>query len=283
MLGLAFLPFLLNPAKRYITNNRIVNNGKKPGEGFLTSNWKRAGEDIVKDSVNVYYRGKRVKGIDAPSFHEIERPVYADKNRLYFTNSNVLYGKHKLAPLKGNYDLNSFESLDYYSTAYKDKNGIYVKRNRFQILPTKKPLKKVNIPELDLASFKSLKTPNWHADTNHVYFARYGKIKLCKNIDHSSFKILSHIVSKDKNHVYYLTHFAQTKDKKITSNANYRILNGADAATFVKCKNSHIIKKELMVYKDKYGSWVNELRTVRAGKRAKKIVNYLARSEIKCE
>ena len=285
-LPILFNPIILSYPVKYTEHNGIVYFGDEAVEGINAGEWKITGEDIVKDSLNVFYRGKRVEGIDAATFHEVERPIYADKHRLYYTNSNVLYGRHKLQSLKGEYDIESFEALGYYSAAYKDKNGIYIQRNRLRVFPTSTPLKKINVEKLDISSFRSLETPGWHVDNNHVYFVSYGEIKHCAEIDRASFEVVSPVVSKDKNNVYYLTHYAQTKEKEITSKDGYAILAGADANTFVKCSNgSTLVNKGRTLYSDKYGSWVYELRTIRKGGRRKApvTISFLVRSAEKCK
>lgn len=288
ILILLFLPILFNPSilshpKKYTERNEAVYYGDKEVKGIDINSWKMAGVDIAKDSFNVFYQGKMVEGIDAATFHEIEKPIYADSQQLYFVNSNVLYGKHKLQPLKGDYDLASFEALGYYSAAYRDKKGIYIQRNRLQIFPTSNPLKQINNTEIDIKSFRSLEVPYWHVDTNRVYFVSYGTIIPCYEIDRASFEIVSSVVAKDKNHVYYFAHYAQTKEKKITSKERYAILAGADAPTFEKCNNSSLIDKGRTIYKDKHGSWVYELRSVRKRRNVRITINFFVRSNIECE
>src|SRR5690606_25418749 len=130
-------------------------------------------------------------------------------------------------PLEGDFDKASFHSLGYHTTLFADKSNLYA----IDAFATP-PLKKVTIDGMDMATLESLSN-YWLRDKARIYFEDFGDIKVCSEIDAATFEVLNYLVVKDKSKVYYITHNLKTEEKDATERAEYAVLEGADAATFV--------------------------------------------------
>jgi len=80
--------------------------------------------EIIKDSLHVFYKGKIVKGIDAPTFEKLPSTefFYRDKNALYFERWGI-FTIHKLVKLDKEFDVKTMKSLGIYSLILRDKSG----------------------------------------------------------------------------------------------------------------------------------------------------------------
>ena len=147
-------------------------------------------------------------------------------------------------PLKGDYDIATFHQIA--NSYYRDKNSLY--HLEINMLDgSKEPLRKVVVPGLDIATFETVDSYYWYKDANRVYFSTWDELRPCEEIDRNTFEVLSLEVSKDKNHVYYLTRNLKSEDKKATQKDNYAILEGAHAPSFYKIDNKN--------YADKNTEW----------------------------
>ena len=243
VLFLTFLPFLINPETFYERKGDKVFYGSKEMVDVNIEEVEQLGYKVIKDSSYVYYKGEILEWADRATFELIREPFYMDKNGVYYETSG-LYNKHKIVPLSGEYDIETFQKIA--SFYYKDKNNLY--HLDINILAgNKEPLRKVVVPGLDVETFETVDSHYWYKDKNKVYFSTWDELRPCNEIDHNTFEVLSIIVSKDKNHVYYLTRNLKTEDKKGTKKDDYAILKGAHAPSFYKIDHEN--------YADENATW----------------------------
>ena len=236
ILFFTILPFFINPEAFYERKGDKIFYGSKEVVGVNVNEAEQLGYKVIKDSSYVYYKGEILEWADRATFELIREPFYMDKNGVYYETSG-LYSKHKIVPLKGEYDIATFRKIaEFY---YKDKNNLY--HLDIDILAgNKEPLRKVVVSGLDIETFEYIEHSHyWYKDKNKVYFSTWDELKPCDEIDRNTFEVLSFEVSKDKNHVYYLTRNLKTDDKKATKKDNYAILKGAHAPSFYKIDNKN--------------------------------------------
>ena len=227
---LTLLPFFINREAFYEREGDRIFYGKKELVGVDIKEVEQLGYKVIKDSSHVYYKGEILEWADRATFELIREPFYMDKNGIYYETSNF-FSKNKIVPLTGEYDAATFHQIaNYY---YKDKNNLY--HLEINILDGRKePLRKVIVPELDIATFETVDSYYWYRDKNKVYFSTWDELRPCNEIDRNTFVVLSLEVAKDKNHVYYLTRDLESEDKKATKRDDYAILEGAHAPSFYK-------------------------------------------------
>lgn len=241
LLSLLIALFLMNSKEFYEVRDNKVFFGKMEMVGVNPDSCHQFSYNVIKDSSHIYFQGKVLDWADHATFRSLERIFYADKNGIYYEKNN-LFSKDRLLPLEGNYDKASFKELGGFF--YKDKNNIY--HMDINILSNKEPLRKIELPNLDVASFIVLEH-NWAADSKTVYFSTWGNLRPCPEIDRPTFEVLDWQVAKDKNNVYYLTRNLKSEGHSATENENYAILTGADASTFERIGTRK--------YRDKNTEW----------------------------
>lgn len=241
LIFLLILPFFINKKAFYDERDGKVYFGSKELAGVKESEFTNMGYNVAKDCTHIFFRGEVVDFVDRKTFRSVGANMfYADKNGLYY-ESNEMYSKNKLKSLEGDYDRATFHQLGY-SNYYKDNKNVFT----ISIFG-KDPLKKIDIPNLDLASFEEL-NHMWYADKNSIYFASYDNIKRSTEIDRASFEVLTGRVAKDKNNVYYLTFELKSDDKKSSDKMDeYAILKNADAPTFIRMTDEE--------FRDKNTTW----------------------------
>ena len=241
--AITILPFFINREAFYNRDGNKIFYGNKELVGVNIKEVEQLGYKILKDSSHVYYKDEILEWADRPTFVLIREPFYMDKNGIYYETSG-LFSKHKIVPLAGEYDAATFCQIA--SFYYKDKNNLY--HLEINILDgNKEPLRKVVVPGLDITTFEAIDSHYWYRDKNKVYFSTWDELRPCDEIDRNTFEVLSLEVSKDKNHVYYLTRDLKSDEKKATKNDNYAILEGAHAPSFYKIDNRN--------YADKNTEW----------------------------
>ncbi|UIR57346.1 DKNYY domain-containing protein [Sphingobacterium sp. SRCM116780] len=241
LMGGMILPFFINPKAFYDIKDGKVYFGNKELTHMNAKEFKTIDYTIAVDCTRVYYKGEPVNFMDRKTFKDLSRGFYADKNGLYFEKTSF-YSKHKIVPLEGSYDKASFHSLGYQTTLFADKSNLYA----LDVF-AESPLKKVTMDGMDMTTLESVSS-YWLQDKARIYFEDFGEIKVCPEIDATTFEVLSYRVVKDKKRVYYITQGLKTEEKNATERADYAVLEGADAATFVM-----INEKE---YRDKNQEWV---------------------------
>ncbi|NDW08737.1 DKNYY domain-containing protein [Dysgonomonas sp. 520] len=245
VLGALILPFFINPKAFYENKEGKIYFGSTELVGVKPEEARTISYHVLLDSTHVYYKDQILEWADRATFQCLREPFYMDKNGVYFETSH-LYKKNRIVPLEGDYDKATFQSVGKYTTTFfKDKNSLY--QLEIQIIGGGDPLKKIEVPGLDIASFENLEHNYWYADKNTIYFSPWDKIRPCPDIDRASFEILSWNVAKDKNHVFYLTQNLKSDNKEATKEDGYAILEGAHAPTFVKIDERN--------YADKNTTW----------------------------
>lgn len=209
-----------------IGDDHVSYDGKPLDVNFAQVTWLSS--SIVKDSTRVYFRDQILDWADAPTFEKIGSVLYKDKNGVYREQMNLLT-KNKMIPLEGDYDAETLTEVC--SSFFKDKNQVY-SFQAFELIDKKHPLTPIKIEGIDPATFETVAPQLWYGDANHIYFGDWASLRICPEIDRETFEIVSSIVFKDKNNVYYLTRNLSSDDQKATERDNYAILTDADARTF---------------------------------------------------
>ena len=162
---------------------------------------------FAKDKNNVYYQNKKINGIIADGFEQIQSNFIKDKNRLYKIDEDEEKNEIKLIPINEKVNLENFEEIggNYYKD---DKNLYYFGENEFK-----------KIEGADSNSFK-YDNENYTfiaKDKNNVYFEG----EKVKGIDVNSAEGINGLWIKDKNNVFY-----EGKKLRNISPDNFNIFNG---------------------------------------------------------
>ena len=184
-----------------------------------------------KDKNNLYYKWKKVKGVNPDDIEIIENNFIKIKNTLYKI-SNFGGKEAEIEPLS--VDTNTFEEID--NNYYRDKKNVY-----FYKYGNLQKLKNANVK-----NFKMLKESfGFGKDQSNIYYKGY---KL-EQVDKDSFEILDETydgsIIKDKNGIYILTEKSnEIKINKISENQN-----NIDFNSFIEITNNpYIFKDKNAVY-----------------------------------
>ena len=161
---------------------------------------------FAKDKNNVYYQNKKINGIVADGFEQIQSNFIKDKNTLYKINEDEEKNEIKLIPINEKINLENFEEIggNYYKD---DKNLYYFGENEFK-----------KIEGADPNSFK-------YDNENHTFIAKdknnvYFEGEKLKGIDVKSAEGIDGLWIKDKNNVFY-----EGKKLKGISSDNFSYFN----------------------------------------------------------
>nr|WP_314114916.1 DKNYY domain-containing protein [uncultured Leptotrichia sp.] len=162
---------------------------------------------FAKDKNNVYYQNKKINGIVADGFEQIQSNFIKDKNRLYKIDEDEEKNEIKLIPINEKVNLENFEEIggNYYKD---DKNLYYFGENEFK-----------KIEGADPNSFK-------YDNENHTFIAKdknnvYFNGEKVKGIDVNSAEGINGLWIKDKNNVFY-----EGKKLKGISSDNFSYFDG---------------------------------------------------------
>ena len=162
---------------------------------------------FAKDKNNVYYQNKKINGIVADGFEQIQSNFIKDKNRLYKIDEDEEKNEIKLIPINEKVNLENFEEIggNYYKD---DKNLYYFGENEFK-----------KIEGADPNSFK-------YDNENHTFIAKdknnvYFEGEKVKGIDVNSAEGINGLWIKDKNNVFY-----EGKKLKGISSDNFSYFDG---------------------------------------------------------
>ena len=155
---------------------------------------------FAKDKNNVYYQNKKINGIVADGFEQIQSNFIKDKNRLYKIDEDEEKNEIKLIPINEKVNLENFEEIggNYYKD---DKNLYYFGENEFKKIEGADP----NSFKYDNENYTFIAK-----DKNNVYFEG----EKVKGIDVNSAEGIDGLWIKDKNSVFY----RGKKLEKISSN-----------------------------------------------------------------
>ena len=155
--------------------------------------------DKSDDNTKEKFKIKKINGlnIDYDTFKYFEiYDLYKDKNNFYYHSDN------DLKKIKSDIDVKSAEKMIELNNFIKDKNNIYYFSDG--------KLEKINL-KIDVNNLKYLDDGNsvfssYLRDGKNVYFVNDedGKIKIVKNVDKNTFKVVNGNYGVDSKNVYYL-------------------------------------------------------------------------------
>ena len=162
---------------------------------------------FAKDKNNVYYQNKKINGIVADGFEQIQSNFIKDKNRLYKIDEDEEKNEIKLIPINEKVNLENFEEIggNYYKD---DKNLYYFGENEFKKIEGADP----NSFKYDNENYTFIAK-----DKNNVYFEG----EKVKGIDVNSAEGINGLWIKDKNNVFY-----EGKKLKGISSYNFSYFDG---------------------------------------------------------
>ena len=184
-----------------------------------------------KDKNNLYFKWKKVKGVNPDDIEIIENNFIKIKNTIYKI-SNFEGKEVEIEPLS--VDADTFEEID--NNYYRDKNHVYFYKDG-----NLQKLKNTNVK-----NFKMLKeSSDFGKAQSNIYYKGY---KL-EQVDKDSFEILDEAydgsIIKDKNGIYILTE----KSNKIKINKISENQNNIDFNSFIEITNNpYIFKDKNSVY-----------------------------------
>ena len=162
---------------------------------------------FAKDKNNVYYQNKKINGIVADGFEQIQSNFIKDKNRLYKIDEDEEKNEIKLIPINEKVNLENFEEIggNYYKD---DKNLYYFGENEFKKIEGADP----NSFKYDNENYTFIAK-----DKNNVYFEG----EKVKGIDVNSAEGINGLWIKDENNVFY-----EGKKLKGISSYNFSYFDG---------------------------------------------------------
>lgn len=153
-----------------------------------------------KDSDNnERFEIKKINGlnIDYDTFKYFEMyDLYKDKNNFYYHSDN------DLKKIKSDIDVKSAEKMIELRDFIKDKNNIY----HFSDGKLEKINLKIDVNNLEYLDDGNSTFSNYLRDGKNVYFVNDegGKVKIVKNVDRNTFKVVNGNYGVDSKNVYYL-------------------------------------------------------------------------------
>ena len=176
-------------------NDYILKNGKdyylitvNAGNSYYESN------DDEKEKFKI----KKINGlnIDYNTFKYFEiYDLYKDKNSFYYHSDN------DLKKIKSDINIQSAEKMIELNDFIKDKNNIYY----FSDGKLEKINLKIDVNNLEYLDDGNSTFSNYLIDGKNVYFVdnEHGKIRIVKNADRNTFKVVNGNYGTDRKNVYY--------------------------------------------------------------------------------
>jgi len=176
-------------------NDYILKNGKdyylitvNAGNSYYESN------DDEKEKFKI----KKINGlnIDYNTFKYFEiYDLYKDKNSFYYHSDN------DLKKIKSDINIQSAEKMIELNDFIKDKNNIYY----FSDGKLEKINLKIDVNNLEYLDDGNSTFSNYLIDGKNVYFVdnEHGKIRIVKNADRNTFKVVNGNYGVDRENVYY--------------------------------------------------------------------------------
>ena len=142
---------------------------------------------FAKDKNNVYYQNKKIDGLVADGFEQIQSNFIKDKNGIYKFEENENEKSLKITPINAKIDFENLKELDWKYFG-DDKNIYYFDENDFK-----------KLDNADVNSFKRIEYTSFFKDKNNVYYDG----EKVEGIDMNSIEVISGMWIKDKNNVFY--------------------------------------------------------------------------------
>ena len=155
--------------------------------------------DKSDDNTKEKFKIKKINGlnIDYDTFKYFEMyDLYKDKNNFYYHSDN------DLKKIKSDIDVKSAEKMIELRDFIKDKNNIYY----FSDGKLEKVNLKIDVNNLEYLDDGNSVFSSYLRDGKNVYFVNdeEGKIKIVKNVDKNTFKVVNGNYGVDSKNVYYL-------------------------------------------------------------------------------
>ena len=155
--------------------------------------------DKSDDNTKEKFKIKKINGlnIDYDTFKYFEiYDLYKDKNNFYYHSDN------DLKKIKSDIDVKSAEKMIELRDFIKDKNNIYY----FSDGKLEKINLKIDVNNLEYLDDGNSVFSSYLRDGKNVYFVNdeEGKIKIVKNVDKNTFKVVNRNYGVDNKNVYYL-------------------------------------------------------------------------------
>jgi len=155
--------------------------------------------DKSDDNTKEKFKIKKINGlnIDYDTFKYFEMDdLYKDKNNFYYHSDN------DLKKIKSGIDVKSAEKIIELRDFIKDKNNIYY----FSDGKLEKINLKIDVNNLEYLDDGNSVFSSYLRDGKNVYFVNDedGKIKIVKNVDKNTFKVVNGNYGVDSKNVYYL-------------------------------------------------------------------------------
>ncbi|WP_314015108.1 DKNYY domain-containing protein [Leptotrichia wadei] len=155
--------------------------------------------DKSDDNTKEKFKIKKINGlnIDYDTFKYFEiYDLYKDKNSFYYHSDN------DLKKIKSGIDVKSAEKIIELRDFIKDKNNIYY----FSDGKLEKINLKIDVNNLEYLNDGNSVFSSYLRDGKNVYFVNDedGKIKIVKNVDKNTFKVVNGNYGVDSKNVYYL-------------------------------------------------------------------------------
>lgn len=213
--------YKFNPDGVYYNDVKIDVNPKEVEQLSFT---------VIKDSSHVYYKGKILEWADHKTFKNLHPFYYYDKNGIYYETSRVS-SENEILPYKGDFD---FNTLKYMGGIYfKDKYNLFKLKTDLTSMD-EEPLVKIGSSGVDLQSLVLVSeiSKYWFKDKNTVYISTGINLKPSIDLDPETFEVLTSVVSRDKNHVYYMTRYN-----------DYKIMEGVDPQN-IEIEGDNIVSRK---------------------------------------
>ena len=154
--------------------------------------------DKSDDNTKEKFKIKKINGlnIDYGTFKYFEiYDLYKDKNNFYYHSDN------DLKKIKSDIDVKSAEKMIELRDFIKDKNNIYY----FSDGKLEKINLKIDVNNLEYLDDGNSTFSNYLRDGKNVYFVNDegGKVKIVKNVDKNTFKVVNGNYGVDSKNVYY--------------------------------------------------------------------------------
>ena len=155
--------------------------------------------DKSDDNTKEKFKIKKINGlnIDYDTFKYFEMyDLYKDKNNFYYHSDN------DLKKIKSGIDVKSAEKIIELRDFIKDKNNIYY----FSDGKLEKINLKIDVNNLEYLNDGNSVFSSYLRDGKNVYFVNDegGKVKIVKNVDKNTFKVVNGNYGVDSKNVYYL-------------------------------------------------------------------------------
>lgn len=160
---------------------------------------------FAKDKNNVYYQNKKINGIIADGFEQIQSNFIKDKNGIYKFEENENEKSLKITPINAKIDFENLKELDWKYFG-DDKNIYYFDESDFK-----------KLDRADINSFERIEYTGFFKDKNNVYYDG----EKVEGIDMNSIEVINGMCIKDKNSVFY-----EGKKLRNISPDNFNIFDG---------------------------------------------------------